>query len=63
MEALPERIAALEEEIAAIEAALADPAIYSRENQKALAMTARLPVVRDELDAAETRWLELSDRV
>ena len=62
LEALPERIAALEEESSAIEAALADPVIYSRENQKALAMTARLPVARDELDAAETRWLELSER-
>ena len=62
LEALPERIAALEEEISEIEAALADPSIYSRDNQKALAMTSRLPNARDELDVAETRWLELSER-
>ena len=63
LEALPERIAALEAEISEIEAALADPSIYSRDNPKALAMASRLPQARDELDAAETRWLELSDRV
>ena len=62
LEALPERIATLEAEISEIETALADPSIYSRDNQKALAMTSRLPNARDELDAAETRWLELSER-
>ncbi len=63
LEALPERIAALEAEIAEIETALADPAIYARENARALELSARLPTAREELDAAETRWLELSERV
>ena len=62
LEALPERISALEKEIASIETALADPSIYARENQRALEMTTRLPIAREELDAAETRWLELSER-
>ena len=62
LEALPERMEALEAEIAEIEAALADPTIYARENARALELSARLPAARDELDAAETRWLELSER-
>ncbi len=63
LDMLPDRIAALEHEIADIETALSDPAIYSRDNARATSMTARLPQVRDELDAAETRWLELSEKV
>lgn len=62
LEALPEKIAALEAEIAQIETALADPALYAKDNARAVAWTARLPVAREELDAAETRWLELSER-
>ena len=62
LEALPERLSALEAEIAEIEKALADPTIYARDNARALELTARLPQAREELDAAETRWLELSDR-
>jgi len=62
LEALPERLSALEAEIAEIETALADPTIYARDNARALELTARLPQAREELDAAETRWLELSDR-
>ena len=62
LDELPDRIAALEAEIADIEAALADPAIYAKDNARAMALTARLPQAREELDAAETRWLELSER-
>ena len=60
--ALPERIAALEREIAELEAAFADPTFYSRDPAGAAAATARLEPARAELDAAETRWLELSER-
>ncbi len=60
--ALPARIEALEGEIAEIETALSDPTIYSKDNARAMALTARLPQAREELDAAETRWLELSER-
>jgi ATP-binding cassette subfamily F protein uup len=59
---LPDRIASLEEEIAGAEEALADPTLFARDNARALALTARLAAARDELDQAETRWLELSER-
>lgn len=61
LEALPGKMEALEAEIAEIESALADPSIYAKDNARAVALTARLPVARAELDAAETRWLELSE--
>ena len=60
--ALPDAIAALEQEIADIESALADPTLYAADSARAKALTARLPQAREELDAAETRWLELSER-
>ena len=60
--ALPDAIAALEQEIADIESALADPTLYATDTARATALTARLPQAREELDAAETRWLELSER-
>ena len=62
LEALPGKMEALEAEIAEIKSALADPSIYAKDNARAVALTARLPVARAELDAAETRWLELSER-
>ena len=61
LEALPERIAALEKEIAEIESALGDPSLYVKEPAKAAAYAERLAPAKEELDAAETRWLELSD--
>ena len=42
---------------------LADPSIDAKDNARAVALTARLPVARAELDAAETRWLELSEEI
>ena len=62
LDALPAAIEALEHEIAEIESALADPSIFAKDNARAMALTARLPQAREELDAAETRWLELSER-
>lgn len=62
LEELPGRIDALETEIAAAETALSDPTIYAKDAARARALVARLPQARAELDAAETRWLELSDR-
>ena len=61
LEALPGRIEALEGEIAEIEAALGDPALYAKDAARVAALTARLGPAKEELDAAETRWLELSD--
>ena len=62
LEALPDRMSALEAEIAEIETALSDPSIFSKDNARAMELSARLPQAREELDAAETRWLELSER-
>ena len=62
LEALPAKMETLAAEIAEIESTLADPSIYAKDNARAVALTARLPVARAELDAAETRWLELSER-
>jgi ATP-binding cassette subfamily F protein uup len=61
LEALPEKISTLEAEIAQIESTLADASIYAREPAKAAELTLRMAAARDELDAAETRWLELSE--
>ncbi len=62
LEALPGKMEELEAEIAEIASALADPSIYAKDNARAVALTARLPAARAALDAAETRWLELSER-
>ena len=62
LEALPARMEALEAEIAEIEAALSDASIYAKDNARATALSVRLPLAREELDGAETRWLELSER-
>ena len=62
LEALPGRIEALEGEIAEIEAALGDPALYAKDAARVAALTARLGPAKEELDAAETLWLELSMR-
>ncbi len=61
-EALPEKIAVLEKEIADIEAALSDPAIFVKDNKRAMELTNRLEPAKSELEEAETRWLELSER-
>ena len=60
--ALTDRISALEEEIAKLEASFADSSFYTRDPAGAVAANSRLESARVELDAAETRWLELSER-
>jgi ATP-binding cassette subfamily F protein uup len=62
LESLPGTLAALEAEIAGLETLLADPAAFSRDAARAQAALARLPQAKEALDAAETRWLELSER-
>ena len=63
LESLPAKIEALEKEIAEIESALGDPSLYAKEPEKAAAYAERLAPAKNELDAAETRWLELSEVV
>ncbi|WP_164156142.1 ATP-binding cassette domain-containing protein, partial [Sandarakinorhabdus rubra] len=59
---LPARIAALGQDIAAREAALADPDLYAKNPQRFAAITSELDSLRVQLDAAELRWLELAEQ-
>ncbi len=52
----------LHAEITTIEGALADPALYQRDPAKAAQAGALLARKRDELHAAEERWLELEEK-
>ncbi|MGE5145846.1 MAG: ABC-F family ATP-binding cassette domain-containing protein [Candidatus Eiseniibacteriota bacterium] len=62
LDLLPERVAALEAEIKELEAALGDATLYQRDRAAFERATARIAEARAELDAAETRWLELDAR-
>jgi ATP-binding cassette subfamily F protein uup len=56
---LPKKIEALQAEMAAINEALADATLYSRDPKAFAARSNRLAAAQAELDAAETEWLEL----
>ncbi len=60
---LPQRIEDLLAQIARDEAALADPALYTRDPAKFAALTSAIERARAEKDAAEERWLELAEKV
>jgi ATP-binding cassette subfamily F protein uup len=60
---LPERIEAIEAAIARDEAALSDPALYTRDPAKFAALTKAIEAARAEKDAAELRWLDLAEQV
>ena len=60
---LPERIEELLAQIARDEAALSDPALYTRDPAKFAALTKAIETARAEKDAAEERWLELAEQV
>ncbi len=59
LDMLPARIAVLETQIAELTAILAGPDLYARDPARFGATTAALAVARDELVAAEERWLTL----
>ena len=59
LEALPERIAALEEEQAALHARLADPEFYKSAGAEVATVNARLAENEGELETAYLRWDEL----
>ncbi len=61
LEALPERIAALEAEQQALTARLEDPALYDKP-QDAQAVAARLAAIEDELLGLLERWEQLEQR-
>jgi len=59
LENLPTRIATLEREIASLQAALADPQLYTRDPAGFAARTSLLSKKQAERDAAEEEWLRL----
>jgi ATP-binding cassette subfamily F protein uup len=61
-ERLPERIEALDAEIARDEDALSDPDLYRRDPERFARLTAAIEKARAERDAAEERWLELAEQ-
>ena len=60
---LPDRIHALEAQIARNEEELHDADLYSRDPARFAALTAAVGKARAERDAAEHRWLELAERL
>ncbi|MBU6268060.1 MAG: ATP-binding cassette domain-containing protein [Sphingomonadales bacterium] len=62
-EQLPARIEALDGEIARLEEAMHDPALYTRDPAKFASLSAALDKARADKDAAEERWLELAETV
>ena len=62
LESLGEEIEMLSQERDALEARLADPALYERDRAAFDEATRRIGAVRERLEAAEERWLELEMR-
>ena len=60
---LPERIEAIDQRMAEIEKALADPDLYTRDFPRFEALTKENSALIDEKDEAEMRWLELAEEV
>ena len=60
---LPARIDRIDADIAADEAALADPDLYTRDPARFAALTRKIEAARAERDAAEERWLALAEMV
>jgi ATP-binding cassette subfamily F protein uup len=59
LETLPARMTALEKEIAALHAVMADPDLYARDPKKFADASAKLEKAQAELSASEEKWLEL----
>jgi ABC transport system ATP-binding/permease protein len=58
---LPGEIERLEAAVAADEAALSDPDLYTREPQRFAQLTERIARHRADIEAAELRWLEVAE--
>ncbi len=58
---LPARVDAIDKEIAAAEAELADGSLFTRNHARFAELTTRLDALRAEKAAAEERWLELAE--
>ncbi len=62
-ELLPKRIEEIDQTIARDEAAMADPALYTKDPAKFAKLSEGIAKLREEKDAAEMRWLELAEMV
>ncbi|MBO9695811.1 MAG: ATP-binding cassette domain-containing protein [Sphingopyxis sp.] len=60
---LPGRIGEIEQEMTGIETELSDGSLFTRDNARFNALTAKLDKLRDEKAAAEDRWLALAEEV
>ena len=58
---LPGEIERLQAEVAADEAALHDPDLYTRDPNRFAKLTERIARNRTEIEAAEVRWLEVAE--
>ena len=58
---MPKTIAKLEAEVNSLSDAMADPGLYMSNPGEFDRITKRLPKAQKELEAAESRWLELED--
>ena len=61
-EHLPGKIQALEAEIAGCEQTLADPEFYASDPQQFQKLGDRIAALQQELEEAETRWLEVAEK-
>lgn len=61
LEILPQKVADLEKEILDLEKSLSDSSLYTENPQEFDRLSARLNEAQDELEKAETQWLELSE--
>ena len=61
LEVLPQEVAKLEEEIAAIEAELGDSSLYTENPEKFDRLTKDLCAKQEEKDAKESEWLEIAE--
>ena len=59
---LTDLVPALEAEIAEIEAALADPGLFTSDRSEFDTKSARLAAAKDELESAEIEWLEIEEK-
>ena len=62
LDELPKRIAKFEHDIVRIETALAEPDAYARSPDRYSKLTDHLVKTKDDLEAAEERWLALSEK-
>ena len=60
---LPVRIEEIEAEMAKAETELSDGTLFTRDNARFNALTAKLDKLRDEKALAEDRWLALAEEV